>query len=68
MKIQKKIGGGGGRGWGGWGVRLGGQGGCERRSEVLMKIKKKKKIEGGGWVGVGWGSGGPIRGWGGGGG
>ena len=40
---------------------MGGQGGCERRSKVL---KFKKKIKGGG-VGVGWGSGGPIRGWGG---
>ena len=65
MKIQKKkifFWGGGGRG----GVGLGGQGGCERRSKVFVKIQKlKKKIEGG-WVGVGWRSGGPIRGWGGG--
>ena len=39
--------------WGGWGsgqgggeVRLGGQGRCEQRSEVFVKIKKK--IVGGG--------------------
>ena len=42
------------------GVRLlggggGGQGGCERRSEVFVKIKKESR----GWVGVrGWGDGG----------
>ena len=35
-------------------VRVGGQGGCERRIEVFVKIKKKKKIGGGGgWVGSG---------------
>ena len=39
-----------------------GQGGCEQRSKVFVKIKKR--IEGGG-QGRG-GSGGPIRGWGGG--
>ena len=51
MKIQKKKnwGGGersgGGRGEGsGWGC----QGGCERRIEVFVKIKKKKKKLGGG--------------------
>ena len=33
------------------GVGLGGQGRCERRSEVFVKIKKK--IEGGGRVGLG---------------
>ena len=33
MKIQKKIGGGG--------VGLGGQGGCEWRSEAFVKIQKK---------------------------
>ena len=38
------------------GVGLGGQGGCERRSEVIVKIQKKKS--GAGCVGVG-------RGWGG---
>ena len=49
---------GGGR-VGGGGCRLGGQGGCERRSEVFVKIKKK--------LGGGQAGGGPIRGWGGGG-
>ena len=58
MKIQKKkfggVGGGvGGSGgqwvWSGWG---GGQGGCERRNEVFVKIKKKKKnLWGGRWGG-----------------
>ena len=43
--------------WGGGGVgsgvRLGGQGGCERRSEAFVKIqKKKKKLGGGGGVDV----------------
>ena len=63
---KKKFGGGGGgRGRGGVGLR--GQGGCERRSKVFVKIKKKNQIFcGGGWVEVG--VGGPIRGWGGGGG
>ena len=54
---------------GGWGVgsgrgggrRVGGQGGCERRSKVFVKIQQKE-IKGG-WVG----GGGPIRGWSGGG-
>ena len=48
MKIQKKNiffwGGVGGRGRGGTGEGSsgwGGQGGCERRTEVFMKIKKK---------------------------
>ena len=43
---------------------MGGQGGCEQRSKVFVKIQKKK-IEGG-WVGVGWGSGGSDQelGWG----
>ena len=42
-------GGGGGGGASGWG-----QGGCERRSKVFVKIQNKKKIEGGGggWGGV----------------
>ena len=31
----------------GGGVGLGGQGGCERRIEVFVKIQNKKKIEGG---------------------
>ena len=26
---------------------MGGQGGCERRIEVFVKIKKKKQLEGG---------------------
>ena len=53
-----------GLGWGGWvgvGVGLvGGQGGCERRIEVFVKIQKKFFFflgggvgEGGGWVGGG---------------
>ena len=51
MKIQKKkffffffLGGGGGRvgsGWGEGGLVGGGQGGCEQRSEVFVKIQKK---------------------------
>ena len=51
MKIKKNIffGGGGVRG----GVGLGGQGGCERRIEVFVKIQKKKNWEGG----FGWGGG-----------
>ena len=57
MKIQKKFffffGGGGG---GGWRVGLGGQGGCERRSKVFVRIQKKKL--GGGGVRVGGGVGG----------
>ena len=47
VKIKKKI------GWVGLG---GGQGGCDRRIEVFVKIQKKKKIavgEGGGGVGFG---------------
>ena len=47
-------------GSGGIGLGVGCQGGCERRSEVFVKIQKKKK-----WGGS---CGGPIRGWGGGGG
>ena len=51
MKIQKKIffffaGGGGGSDR----VGFGGQGGCERRSKVFVKIQKKKIFEGGGGV------------------
>ena len=45
-------------GGGGRGVESGGQGGCEQRSKVFVKIKKKK-IEGGGRggsdQGLGWG-------------
>ena len=62
MKIQKKIRGGGG----GFGLRgVGGQGGCEWRSEAFVKIQKKKIYffffgggggsgQGGGEVGSGW--------------
>ena len=32
----------------GSGVRLGDQGGCERRSEVIVNFKKKNKFGGGG--------------------
>ena len=43
------------------GVQLGGggggQGGCERRIEVFVKIQKKNFFLGGGGVGVGWGVG-----------
>ena len=67
MKIQNKkkvffLGGGGGGGVGG--VGLGGQDGCEQRSEAFMKIKKKN-IWGGG-DGVEWGGrvgGGGVSGW-----
>ena len=59
-------------GGGGWGRRVWGQGGCERRSKVFVKIKKKKFFffvwggvgRGGG---VGGGGGVQIRGWSGGG-
>ena len=54
-------------GGGGGGVRrVGGQGGCDRRSEVFMKIKKKKNCRGGGGRAGPGREGGPIRGWGGG--
>ena len=58
MKIQKKK-------WGGRGsgVGLGGQSGYERRSEVFVKIEKKKDIFfflGGGGVGRGVRSGGGV--------
>ena len=52
-KFKKKIGGGG---WGG--VGLGGQGGCERRIEVFVKIQKKKFFF---WGGGGGGGGGRGR-------
>ena len=53
MKIQKKN-------WGGsvgeGGVKLGGQGGCDRRIEVFGKIHTKKKFRGGSvWGGFGLG-------------
>ena len=40
-------GGGGGSGGGSGGVGLGGQGGCERRTEIFVKIQKKKLWGGG---------------------
>ena len=52
MKIQKKkfgVGEGGGR------VGFGGQGGCERRIEVFVKMQKKTNFWGGGGVGGGGG-------------
>ena len=68
MKIQKKkyffFLGGGGRVGGGRGgergvgsVGLGGQGGCERRSKVFVKIQKNNFEGGGGGSdqGLGWG-------------
>ena len=36
---------------------MGGQGGCERRIKVFVKIQKQKKIGGGGGLGVRWGVG-----------
>ena len=55
-KFQKKnffLGGGEGGRWGGGGSRRG-QGGCERRIEVFVKIQKKIIFwGGGGWVGGG---------------
>ena len=55
------VGGGGGGGGGGAGVGLRGQDGCERRSKVFVKIKKKK-LRGVGRVGgVGGGGGGGVR-------
>ena len=64
MKIKKNIffwdGGGRGGGGGGGGVGLGGQGGCERRIEVFVKIQKKK-IGGGGCRGGGGSVGGRGR-------
>ena len=66
--------GGGGVGSGGGVVGWGGQGGCEWRSKVFVKIQKKS-FEGRGGAGSGlWGGGGSgggggmIRNWGGGGG
>ena len=66
-KNRKKIGGGvGGLGRGGR-VGRGGQGGCERRIEVFVKIQKKKwgggRGRGGGWVGGGRVGGGRGSGW-----
>ena len=54
--------GGGGSGGGGGGVRVGGQGGCEWRSEAFVKIQKKKNFFWGGGVGSGGvGLGGGVR-------
>ena len=47
---------------GGVRVGLGGQGGCERRIEVFVKIQKKDFFGGGGWGSVGGSVGG--SGWG----
>ena len=53
----------GASGWGVFGLGVGGQGGCERRIEVFVKIQKKKHFflfffwGGGGWVGLGGGLG-----------
>ena len=43
------------------GVGLGGQGGCERRIEVFVKIQKKNFLRGGGGSVVGSGSGWGVR-------
>ena len=61
-KLRKKFGGGGlGRGQVGVGL-VGGQGGCERRIEVFVKIQKKKKWGGGGVGGRGEGGGVGLKG------
>ena len=65
VKIKKNIfflGGGGGGGGEGQ-VGLGGQGGCERRIEVFVKIPKKKNFffGGGGGGGGRWGGRGRVR-------
>ena len=59
MKIQKNIFFWGGRSGGG--VGLGGQGGCERRIEVFMKIQKKELGGSGVGSGEGVGLGGGVR-------
>ena len=61
-KFKKQNGGGGRVAFGGGSGFVGGQGGCERRIEVFVKIKKKLKGGGSGQVGGGgglgwWGSG-----------
>ena len=55
---KKKLRGGGGVGRGGGRVGVGGQGGCERRIEVFVKIQKKIGAGGGG------SGGGGVRVWG----
>ena len=62
-KLKKENWGGGGSGGGGVGL-VGGQGGCERRIEVFVKIEKKIIFffggvggPGGGRFGLWWGSG-----------
>ena len=55
----KKLGGGEAGSMGG-GSGLGGQDGCERRIEVLVKVKKKKFFFGGGVGGGGVGLGGQV--------
>ena len=65
MKIKKKkFGGGGGVGLGGGGGGGGVQGGCEWRSEAIVKIQKKIYLFfwGGGGSGQG-GSGWGVSGW-----
>ena len=64
MKIRKKNLGWGGEGWGSGGSDWGGgQGGCERRIESIVKMPKKSWVRSGrGWgggrgVGVGRGEG-----------
>ena len=47
MKIQKKNWG-AGRGGGGGGRRVGGEGDCEWRGEVFVKVKKNGGMSGGG--------------------
>ena len=71
MKIQKKnfflggsggeVGGGGGLGGRGRVGGGGGQGGCERRTEVFVKIQEKKIFFFLGGGGVGLGGGGGVR-------
>ena len=61
MKIKINFFWGGGRVGGGGGVGLGGQGRCEQRSEVFVKIQKKKIFFGGGGrIGVGYGGSGGV--------
>ena len=63
IKKKKKFCGGGVKGqWEGSGWGGGGQGGCERRIEVFVKIQKKNFFLGGRWGGGGrWGVGVGVR-------